>query len=88
MHKVNENTIPMIIIVDEMLQISSLNEDDECYEWRRERLVTHRTHLYYLPYSYTPTADDVTLVAQLSMDRLQVRYHPLNFRFASSHYCP
>ena len=66
-------------------QISQLNEDDECYEFRRERLIVHRTHLYYLDYEYpapgsapgsapasAPASDDVTLVAQLSMDRLQM----------------
>lgn len=31
-----------------------------------------RTHLYFLDYNYVPTPDDVTLVAQLSMDRLQM----------------
>ncbi|KAK2182015.1 hypothetical protein NP493_371g01031 [Ridgeia piscesae] len=47
-------------------------EEDECYEFRREPSLVHRTHLYYLDYSYKPTEDDVTLVAQLSMDRLQM----------------
>ena len=62
------------------LQISALNEDDECYDFRRERLLVHRTHLYYMDYDFpgestaaaSPVADDVTLVAQLSMDRLQM----------------
>ncbi|KAI0217770.1 LARGE xylosyl- and glucuronyltransferase 1 [Lamellibrachia satsuma] len=49
-----------------------VEEEDECYEFRREPSLIHRTHLYYLEYSYTPTEDDVTLVAQLSMDRLQM----------------
>jgi hypothetical protein len=33
-----------------------------------------RTHLYFLDYEYEPSVDgyDVTLVAQLSMDRLQM----------------
>ncbi|XP_052800694.1 xylosyl- and glucuronyltransferase LARGE2s-like [Mya arenaria] len=53
-------------------QISAINEDDECYDFRRERVIVHRTHLYYIDYSYTPTQWDVTLVAQLSMDRLQM----------------
>lgn len=34
--------------------------------------MVHRTHLYYLDYDYTPEEYDVTLVAQLSMDRLQM----------------
>ena len=48
-----------------------LDEDDPCYEFRRERFTVHRTHLYFLHYEYEPSADntDVTLVAQLSMDR-------------------
>lgn len=54
-------------------QLNSINEDDECYDFRRERLIVHRTHLYYVEYDYgTDGKDDVTLVAQLSMDRLQM----------------
>nr|XP_061811239.1 xylosyl- and glucuronyltransferase LARGE2s-like [Nerophis lumbriciformis] len=54
--------------------LEELDEDDQCYEFRRERLTVHRVHLYFLQYEYTPTEDenDVTLVAQLSMDRLQM----------------
>ncbi|KAK7099228.1 xylosyl- and glucuronyltransferase LARGE2s-like [Littorina saxatilis] len=52
--------------------LSELTDDDDCYDFRREREMTHRTHLYYLDYSYEPQSDDVTLVAQLSMDRLQM----------------
>ena len=59
-----------------LFQIQKLNEDDECYDFRRERLVVHRTHLYYLDYEYNGGGGvedgDVTLVAQLSMDRLQM----------------
>lgn len=55
-----------------LLQINELNEDDECYDFHRARLLVHRTHLYYIEYSYSPVADDVTLVAQLSVDRLQM----------------
>ncbi|KAL8614335.1 Xylosyl- and glucuronyltransferase large1 [Nucella lapillus] len=46
--------------------------DDDCYDFRRERDLVHRTHLYYLDYSYQAQEDDVMLVAQLSMDRLQM----------------
>lgn len=53
-------------------QINAISEDDECYDFRRERVIVHRTHLYYLDYRYKPVEWDVTLVAQLSMDRLQV----------------
>uniref|UniRef100_A0AAY4D703 LARGE xylosyl- and glucuronyltransferase 2 n=1 Tax=Denticeps clupeoides TaxID=299321 RepID=A0AAY4D703_9TELE len=54
--------------------LEELDEDDQCYEFRRERITVHRVHLYFLQYEYTPTDDDtdVTLVAQLSMDRLQM----------------
>ncbi|XP_044045748.1 LARGE xylosyl- and glucuronyltransferase 2 isoform X1 [Siniperca chuatsi] len=54
--------------------LEELDEDDQCYDFRRERLTVHRVHLYFLQYEYTPTADDtdITLVAQLSMDRLQM----------------
>ncbi|XP_029387735.1 LARGE xylosyl- and glucuronyltransferase 1 isoform X2 [Mus pahari] len=55
-------------------QLSELDEDDLCYEFRRERFTVHRTHLYFLHYEFEPSADntDVTLVAQLSMDRKSV----------------
>ncbi|XP_072856146.1 xylosyl- and glucuronyltransferase LARGE1 isoform X2 [Pogona vitticeps] len=55
-------------------QLSELDEDDMCYEFRRERFTVHRTHLYFLHYEYESTPDntDVTLVAQLSMDRKSV----------------
>lgn len=51
-----------------------LNEEDPCYEFRRAHVNSLRTHLYFLDYEYEPSADgyDVTLVAQLSMDRLQM----------------
>lgn len=51
--------------------LSELDEDDPCYEFRRERFTVHRTHLYFLHYEYEASVDntDVTLVAQLSMDR-------------------
>ncbi|KAJ8272340.1 hypothetical protein COCON_G00111990 [Conger conger] len=54
--------------------LEELDEDDQCYDFRRERITVHRMHLYFLQYEYTPTEDDndITLVAQLSMDRLQM----------------
>lgn len=54
--------------------INLLDEDDPCYEFRRSRVAQHRTHLYYIEYDYEPSPEgnDVTLVAQLSMDRLQM----------------
>ncbi|XP_024082515.1 LARGE xylosyl- and glucuronyltransferase 1-like [Cimex lectularius] len=55
-------------------ELSKLNEEDVCYEFRRARLNNFRTHLYFLHYDYEPSPEgnDVTLVAQLSMDRLQM----------------
>lgn len=57
--------------------LEELDEDDQCYDFRRERLTVHRVHLYFLQYEYTPTEDDtdVTLVAQLSMDRYPTNRH-------------
>ncbi|XP_020865491.1 xylosyl- and glucuronyltransferase LARGE2 [Phascolarctos cinereus] len=50
-----------------------LEEDDACYEFRRQQLAIHRVHLTFLPYDPpAPHPHDVTLVAQLSMDRLQM----------------
>ena len=51
-----------------------LNEEDPCYDLRRAQVRSLRTHLYFLDYQYEPSADgfDVTLVTQLSMDRLQM----------------
>jgi len=50
-----------------------LSEDDECYEFKREQLIVHRTHPYYLEYDNSSvSASDVTLVTQLSADRLQM----------------
>ncbi|XP_075044317.1 xylosyl- and glucuronyltransferase LARGE2 [Mixophyes fleayi] len=53
--------------------LEQLDEEDFCYDFRRERLASHRVHLSFLPQQ--PLAEDpndVTLVAQLSMDRLQM----------------
>ncbi|TRY67951.1 hypothetical protein DNTS_006114 [Danionella cerebrum] len=62
--------------------LSELDEDDPCYEFRRERFTVHRTHVYFLHYEYEATSDntDVTLVAQLSMDRAP---HPARLRDTS-----
>ncbi|KAK6637777.1 Xylosyl- and glucuronyltransferase large2 [Polyplax serrata] len=55
-------------------ELRKLNEEDQCYDFRRARISRLRTHLYFLDYDYEPSSDgaDVTLVAQLSMDRLQM----------------
>ena len=74
--------------------IEQINEDDECYEFRRARQTNYRTHLFYIaPKSGLKNTNsrlagenndihalvldgvesvDVTLVATLSMDRLQM----------------
>lgn len=54
-----------------------INEDDPCYEFHLAKCTKYRTHLYYLDYEYrnefvAGQDSDVTLVAQLSMDRLQM----------------
>ena len=50
------------------------NEDEACADFLLARKITYRTHLFFLDYDYTPAEDgfDVTLVAQLSVDRLQM----------------
>lgn len=54
--------------------LAQLSEEDECYEFRRACQTHYRTHLFFLDHEYDPTTDgyDVTLVATLSMDRLQM----------------
>ncbi|EMP33166.1 Glycosyltransferase-like protein LARGE1 [Chelonia mydas] len=47
-------------------QLSELDEDDLCYEFRRERFTVHRTHLYFLHYEYEPASDNTDLQKQLS----------------------
>ncbi|KAK2569201.1 Xylosyl- and glucuronyltransferase LARGE1 [Acropora cervicornis] len=52
----------------------STESEDACYEFKQEQDLTHRTHLYYLEYDFSPVIDpyDVTLVVQLSVDRIQM----------------
>ncbi|XP_054256316.1 xylosyl- and glucuronyltransferase LARGE2 [Indicator indicator] len=54
--------------------LEELDEDDPCYDFRRQHLTQHRIHLFFLQYEFLalPSPTDVTLVAQLSMDRLQM----------------
>ncbi|NXG85120.1 LARG2 glucuronyltransferase, partial [Stercorarius parasiticus] len=54
--------------------LEELDEDDPCYDFRRQHLTQHRVHLFFLQYEFLalPDPTDVTLVAQLSMDRLQM----------------
>lgn len=51
--------------------LEELDEDDPCYDFRRQHLTQHRIHLFFLQYEFLalPSPTDVTLVAQLSMDR-------------------
>ncbi|XP_053800554.1 xylosyl- and glucuronyltransferase LARGE2 [Vidua chalybeata] len=54
--------------------LEELDEDDPCYDFRQQHLMQHRIHLFFLQYEFLPLPNptDVTLVAQLSMDRLQM----------------
>lgn len=59
-----------------LFEKSTGNTDNEdiCYEFKQEQDLIHRTHLYYMDYDFSPVEDpfDVTLVVQLSIDRLQM----------------
>ncbi|KAM4721614.1 xylosyl- and glucuronyltransferase LARGE2 [Rhinophrynus dorsalis] len=58
---------------DHQAALAQLDEEDPCYDFRHESLASHRVHLSFLPHQTPPPdANDVTLVAQLSMDRLQM----------------
>ncbi|XP_059046697.1 xylosyl- and glucuronyltransferase LARGE2s-like [Achroia grisella] len=49
-----------------------MNHSDLCISFRAAQRVKLRTHVYYMEYSYSDIDNfDVTLVVQLSMDRLQ-----------------
>ncbi|KAF3822032.1 hypothetical protein GH733_007406 [Mirounga leonina] len=53
--------------------LAQLDEEDACFEFRQQRLTVHRVHVTFLPHEPPPPRPhDVTLVAQLSMDRLQM----------------
>jgi len=66
--------------------LEELDEDDPCYDFRRQHLTQHRIHLFFLQYEFLalPDPTDVTLVAQLSMDRylpvglVRGQVHPLH----------
>lgn len=52
---------------------TDLDKEDQCYEFKRSQTINFRTHIYYIDYEYeSKDPNDVTLVAQLSMDRLQM----------------
>ena len=49
------------------------SDDDSCFEYDREQRLLHRTHPYYFEYNNSSvSATDVSLVTQLSADRLQL----------------
>ncbi|KAF5920601.1 hypothetical protein HPG69_011181 [Diceros bicornis minor] len=53
--------------------LAQLDEEDACFEFRQQQLTVHRVHITFLPHEPPPAQPyDVTLVAQLSMDRLQM----------------
>ncbi|XP_049746936.1 xylosyl- and glucuronyltransferase LARGE2 isoform X2 [Elephas maximus indicus] len=53
--------------------LAHLDEEDACFEFQQQRLTVHRVHLTFLPLDLLPSElHDVTLVAQLSVDRLQM----------------
>ncbi|KAK2490287.1 hypothetical protein MC885_009898 [Smutsia gigantea] len=53
--------------------LAQLDEEDLCSGFRQQQLSVHRVHITFLPHEPPPSRpNDVTLVAQLSMDRLQV----------------
>lgn len=50
--------------------LAQLDEEDACFEFRQQQLTVHRVHITFLPHEPPPPRPhDVTLVAQLSMDR-------------------
>ncbi|XP_037021971.2 xylosyl- and glucuronyltransferase LARGE2 isoform X3 [Artibeus jamaicensis] len=53
--------------------LAQLSEEDACLAFRQQQLTMHRVHITFLPHEPPPPGPyDVTLVAQLSLDRLQV----------------
>ncbi|KAM5184160.1 xylosyl- and glucuronyltransferase LARGE2 isoform 2-T2 [Callospermophilus lateralis] len=53
--------------------LAQLDEEDACFEFRQQQLTVHRVHITFLPHKPPPLRPhDITLVAQLSMDRLQM----------------
>ncbi|XP_059730634.1 xylosyl- and glucuronyltransferase LARGE2 isoform X5 [Bos taurus] len=53
--------------------LAQLEEQDACFEFRQQQLTVHRVHITFLPHKPPPPQPhDVTLVAQLSMERLQM----------------
>lgn len=51
----------------------TLTESDQCYEFHLEQTMSRRVHLFYVDYNYQLIdGKDITLLAHLSMDRLQI----------------
>ncbi|CAK8685218.1 unnamed protein product [Clavelina lepadiformis] len=46
-----------------------LTQVDPCSEFVNSATRLHRTHLYFLPFDYSPEENDVSIVVQLSVDR-------------------
>lgn len=50
--------------------LAQLDEEEPCFEFRQQQLTVHRVHITFLSHQpLPPRPHDVTLVAQLSMDR-------------------
>ncbi|XP_077292472.1 xylosyl- and glucuronyltransferase LARGE2s-like [Arctopsyche grandis] len=61
-----------LIICKEDFSSNKLNDTDPCFAFRHGHMTKLRTHLYFMEFAYShKDSYDVTLVAQLSMDRLQ-----------------
>ena len=59
---------PMTLQLQQAL--AQLEEQDACFEFRQQQLTVHRVHITFLPHKPPPPQPhDVTLVAQLSMER-------------------
>nr|XP_048284317.1 xylosyl- and glucuronyltransferase LARGE2 isoform X3 [Myodes glareolus] len=53
--------------------MAQLDEAEPCFEFRQQQLTVHRVHITFLPHRPPPPRPhDVTLVAQLSMDRASI----------------
>ncbi|XP_049980299.1 xylosyl- and glucuronyltransferase LARGE2 isoform X5 [Alexandromys fortis] len=53
--------------------MAQLDEEEPCFEFRQQQLTVHRVHITFLPHQPPPPRPhDVTLVAQLSMDRASI----------------
>ncbi|XP_031229446.1 LARGE xylosyl- and glucuronyltransferase 2 isoform X5 [Mastomys coucha] len=61
--------------------LAQLDEEEPCFEFRQQQLTVHRVHITFLPHQPPPPRPyDVTLVAQLSMDRASIEQLELGSR--------